>query len=96
MLRALKWAFDIGVRQERVRIAAYLQHEGEVAAHERDRAMEILSRASEVGTVKKSHQEKMQFTIAVNNRVQQIIQGIFDSSQDWIPGASVMYPEDKK
>lgn len=98
MRKMLKWAYDLGIRHERVRIASHLQLESTRAHNSMDRDMEFMRVMNESPKIKvsKSAKEKLDFNIAVNHRVQQIIQNMFESSPDkWIPGASVMFPDDE-
>lgn len=97
MIKAFKWAYDLGIRHERVRIAAHLQLEAQRATNSMDRDIDFMRVMAESPKiqVKKSVKEKLDFNIAVNNRVQTIIQDMFKQSNDyWIPGASVMFPDD--
>lgn len=92
MLRALKWAYDIGVRQERTRIAAQLQGRQQGARFEEDMMQDMLRRELDRPKPRKHIAERLEFQKAVVHRVDQIIDEIFRPNGEYIP-TSVMFPE---
>lgn len=94
-LRALKWAHDLGIRQERVRIASHLQLKGQQARISNDTMLEMLKENADRKKPNKQEGSRLEFAIAVNDRVQEIIQEMFeDQGGQWLSGASVMFPDD--
>lgn len=94
MLRLAKWAYDLGVRQERVRIASHLQVHAQ-GARVSNNAMDNMFR--EEATKKRPNKGKLsqiEFDRAVQSRVEIIIEDIFNPKGDWVPGASIMFPDD--
>lgn len=97
MLKTLKWVYDLGVRQERTRIASYLQLEAQRAGIQRDTALDMLrERADSKKPFSKERKAKLDFSIAVNDRVADIIHTMFMGEQHYEMGASFMYPEDER
>lgn len=93
MLKTLKWVYDLGVRQERVRIASHLQIEAQRAKAHRETVRDIFTDSPKIS---KSRREKLQLAEAVDNRIQEIINNMFeDNSGHWVSGASLMFPDDK-
>lgn len=92
MLRALKWAYDLGVRQERVRIASHLEmvRSGAVVSQEGFRNM-----LNEDPSMTKTRKDRLKFNMAVSQKVEQIISDIFRDDGQWVPGSSLMFPDDK-
>lgn len=96
MFKSLKFLYDLGIRHERIRIAAHLQHRLDMVSNSIDRDMDIMRAIPDNHSKQsKSAHEKIQFKRAVNNHVQAIINEIFNAQGDWIPGASLMFPDDK-
>ena len=95
MFKALKWAYDIGVRQERVRIAAQLQMRASALHYETESNYDLL-RDSTKRTPSKSTKERLNFQIAVNNRVKSIINEMFTPKGEWINDESIMFPNEKE
>lgn len=95
MFKILKWAYDMGVRQERVRIAAQLQLRVSSLQNATDFNYDILRNITD-NTVKKTAKEKIKFNIAVHNKVKSIINEIFTPKGEWINDESIMFPNDKE
>lgn len=90
MFRALKWAYDLGVRQERVRISAHLQNRSRQAEFYQATMYDKLRNEKTSDRNKKI----LDFDMAVERKVQQIIEDIMRPQFD-IPGGSLMFPDDK-
>lgn len=97
MLKTLKWVYDLGVRQERARIASHLRLEAQRAKISRDTTEDMLRESlSKSSKTSKSRREKLDFAIAVDNKVQEIIHNLFDEQGGhYVMGASLMFPDDK-
>ena len=95
MFKALKWAYDMGVRQERVRIAAQLQLRVSSLQNATDFNYDILRNITDK-PVQKTAKEKIKFNIAVHNQVKSIINEIFTPKGEWINDESIMFPNDKE
>ncbi len=91
MLKALKWAYDLGVRQERVRISAQLQLEGTRSRVHQDSILDMLRNDEKVSIKKR---DRLDFEVAVSARIQDIISTLFEPQGDWIKGSSIMFPDD--
>lgn len=90
MLKLVKWAYDLGIRHERIRIASHLQAKAHQSGLNRDVVLDMLR---ENAKMPKKRAERLDFEIAVSNRVEEIINEMFDSQGDWRPGASLMFPD---
>jgi hypothetical protein len=93
MLKILKWSYDLGVRQERVRIAAHLQVEGQRATTMSEQAEFMIRDNMELKTFKEKRLKRFELEADVNHRVEEIIRDIFQNKGDWIPGASLIFPD---
>lgn len=97
MLKTLKWVYDLGVHQERVRIAAHLQREIHHAQLSNEIAMNMLSEIADSKKPNKARMQRLDFSIAVNDRVREIISDIFKQNNgEWVDGGSIMFPEEEK
>lgn len=86
MLKTLKWVYETGVKQERVRIASHLQ----IILRE----LEIFDQNSYLA--KDVEQSKnSEFGRAVNNRLIEIIRGILEPKSEYITTTSIMFPEER-
>lgn len=96
MLKTLKWVYDLGVRQERVRISSHLQLAVQLNKTSNDAMLGMLSDDAGRKKSSKSRKERLEFELAVNNKVQEIINTMYeDSGGHWITGSSLMFPDDK-
>jgi len=95
MFKALKWAYNIGVRQERVRIAAQLQLRANELHYQIEMDLDVLRDSTE-RTPRKSTKERLKFQIAVNGRVKSIINELFTPKGEWINDESIMFPDNKE
>lgn len=97
MLKTLKWVYDLGVKQERVRISAHLQNFAQgrrvTSSVMDDMLREEMSRPKP----NKKRLERLEFDRAVAREVDEIIEGIFRPNGEYVP-TSLMFPEveDKK
>lgn len=93
MLKLLKWAYDLGVRQERVRIASHLR----LMSTENRSRLNILDEMMSIPIASKkeiSERQHQDFERAIRHEVQEIIDAITEARGDWVPGASIMFPGD--
>lgn len=97
MLKTLKWVYDLGVKQERVRIAAHLQ-----AAAQGHRVTNQVMNDMVLDEMRKSKPnkraiERLEFNRAVAGEIDEIIDQIFRPHGEYVP-TSLMFPEieDKK
>lgn len=94
MIKTLKWIYDLGIRHERVRIASHLQLASQQARTSNESMMDMMRDLGEKKFSKK-RSERLEFNVAVNDRVQVIIQDMFQTSDTWVSGASIMFPDDE-
>lgn len=95
MLKTLKWVYNLGVTQERTRIANHLQIHAQ-GARNNIAVMDDMFRAERERTKpRKSNLERLDFDRAVNHRVEEIINEMFESHGDWRPGASILFPDEE-
>lgn len=95
MLKTLKWVYDLGIRHERTRIASHLRVASTATMTNREIMTDMLDEEMTRGKPSKKRKERLEFDIAVNHKVLDIINDMFDAKGDWIPGASLMFPDDK-
>jgi len=95
MFKVLKWAYDMGVRQERVRIAAQLQMRVSALHYQRKMDLDVLRDSTE-RTPRKPTKERLKFQIAVSDQVKSIINEMFTPKGEWINDESIMFPNDKE
>jgi hypothetical protein len=95
MLRALKWAYDLGIRHERVRIASHLQVRASHLLDSRDTALSMLSNNADLKRPNKNTAKKLEFKIAVEDQVRDLIHEMFTDNGHYVSGASIMFPDDE-
>lgn len=95
MLRTLKWVYNLGVKQERTRIAAYLEQVGHEARTEREQLDYMIRDNKELKAFKEKRMKQLEFNEAVNARIQVIISDMFQDNGQWRPGASIIFPEEE-
>lgn len=97
MLKTLKWVYDLGVKQERVRIAAHLQNFAQGARVTNSVMDDMLREEMRRPKPNKRRLERLDFDRAVAHKVDEIIEGIFRPNGEYVP-TSLMFPEveDKK
>lgn len=88
MLKALRWAYSLGVRNERHRIATYL-------SSARSQRLDDLRFGPPLPDKELSDNKKRKAELkkAVDSEVIDIIAGLFNSQDKWVRGESVMFPE---
>lgn len=92
MLKTLKWVYDLGVRQERVRIAGHLQVRANGMRMERDIMDNMLREEFDRPKQRRGRIERLEFNKAVSHRVEEIINDIFHPKGEYI-ATSIMFPE---
>lgn len=91
MLKALKWAYTLGVRQERIRIAAHLTNQQ--GSRQMAEARHLEQARNET---KQSKKDRAMWNAAVDAEIQHLIREILEpNSGEWNPGKSIMFPDDK-
>lgn len=90
-LKSLKWAHNLGVKQERQRIAAELQLQQQRARTFNEVAMGML-RDTPQKELTKQRRQRLDLQIAVNNRIQEIVDELF-RAEELIAGSSIMFPD---
>lgn len=89
MLKLLKWAYGLGVRQERVRIAAHLSKMASDSAVHQQQLYDDLRRDPQP---RKKQADKLKFKLEVEDRIGHIIQEIITPKLSRMD--SIMFPED--
>jgi hypothetical protein len=94
MLKTLKWVYDLGVKQERVRIAralenTYNQQKGVASA-----GYNMLDDPE--ARMTKERQRKLQFEVAVAVNTQEIVSAILNPGVDYDVKPSIMFPKEEK
>lgn len=96
-LKALKWSYKLGTDRERERIAGYLQLQIRKTRTFNDAAMEMLRDPTSKKEITKKRKERLEFQMAVNDQLQEIVNSLFiPENEQYIPGSSVMFPDEKK
>jgi hypothetical protein len=100
MLKTIKFIYRLGVKNERQRIAAFLQtaqnrRYDHVRELERSLGMKYRE-GDEAGTMAEVEERRAKEQIAVDNAVIDIISQLFSSEERIERGGSVMFPEEKK
>lgn len=93
MLRLVKWAYDLGIRHERVRIAAHLQAHAQGARVQHSVMDDMFREEMSRPKPNKKRLERLEFDRAVARQVDELIQDIFHPKGEWQPVASIMFPE---
>lgn len=91
MLRTLKWAYDLGVKQERERIAAYLRRRADgsrIAAESYDAAF--------INAKGKARKDKLARASAVELQIGLIINDILAPDWEQQMTSSIMFPDEGK
>lgn len=92
MLKTLKWVYDLGVRQERTRIASHLQLRAQgqrISAAVMD---DMFRDEMQKSRPNKRAIERLDFDRAVARQVDEIIDEIFRPNGEYMP-TSLMFPE---
>lgn len=91
MLKLVKWAYSLGVRQERIRISAHLQNVSRQAEFSHMDMFDKMENARTSKTVR----QRLDFDMAVEKKIKDIVNDILlPQSSDYF-GYSVMFPDDK-
>ena len=94
MLKLAKWAYSLGVKQERVRIARALEGELHLQRMSLSIGHDMYSDKSSNMTEKRKSRLKQD--LEVGERVGAIVEAIMRPNQEYVPGASVMFPNNDK
>lgn len=95
MLKLAKWAYDLGIRHERVRLAAHLQLHSTGARNSVNTINDMFSEEMSKSKPNKNRLQRMEFDRAVNHRIGEIIQDMFqDTGGYYVSGTSIMFPDD--
>src|SRR5687768_1548340 len=95
MLQLVKWAYSLGVRNERHRIANYLQNAQAQrwdGIHDMERQLGVMRSKGENSDLTEI-EKKMQRKIVIDREIIDIISGIFHAEEKYQRGESVMFPE---
>lgn len=92
MFKIFKWLYNLGVSQERTRIAREL--ESELAR--RTASVFAYGRASGDNQLSKEKQQKLMYRRAVTEEVQDIVNHIMQPSFEPGTALSVMFPEESR
>lgn len=100
MFKAFKWAYDMGVRQERVRIAAQLQEvkrQLDVRLNDHNYQMQRpVTDKKELAERENQRKQYNEVRYATDTRVRDIIDKLFEAQWEQSWGRSIMFPEEKK
>lgn len=96
MLKALKWVYELGIRHERVRIASHLHLHATGARNSNSVLNDMFREEMSKPKPNKKRLERLDFERVVNHRIEEIINDMFQNNGQWIDGASIMFPEEKK
>lgn len=93
-LKALKWSYNLGVAQERQRIARALERENNQRMVASITSYDILQRdGSKLSSKRKT---RLEISNAVANEVNDIINTIMRPKQEYVAGASILFPDMKE
>lgn len=92
MLKTLKWVYDLGVKQERVRIAAHLQAAAQGKRVSSGVMADMFHDEMRKSRPNKRAIERLEFDRAVASEVDEIIDSIFRPNGEYVP-TSLMFPE---
>ena len=90
MYKLVKWAYDMGARQERVRVCAHLQNIGRQADF---RNADMFDRMRDPKIAQRSKQ-RLEFDIEVERRIKDVIEAIMRPQSEHY-AYSIMFPNDK-
>lgn len=91
MLKVLKWAYDLGVRQERVRISAHLQNVSRQSEYAMAENYDMLRNDK----TSKQRKVRAELNMEVDRRIKETIDAIMrPQSSDYL-NYSIMFPNDK-
>lgn len=90
-LKVLKWAYNLGVEHERKRIAAVLQNEADMVGQRHNELYRELNKHPD-----EPSREEISANLAVTEKVRLLINNLFYAQDQYIPGASIMFPKEEK
>lgn len=97
MLKTLKWVYNLGVVQERQRIAAELQLQQQRARTFNEAALDMLHDPASKKEVTQKRKQRLELQMAVNNRIEEIVNEMFRTEGgEWVNASSIMFPDDGK
>ena len=89
--KLISWAYELGVKHERARIAAALSNELAFAdRHERN----VMARLNARPNPETEIREKID--LEATNKIRAMIHHLFHSEGEWVAGKSIMFPEEDK
>jgi len=94
MLKLVKWAYDLGIRHERVRIAAHLQVHSTNAGNSISAMDDMFREEMSKSKPNKNRLQRLEFDKAVNHRVREMITDMFHDNGQYVYGNSIMFPDD--
>ena len=92
-INILKWVYDLGVNNERNRIAAYLDR---TALQVRADYTDDLDCLRGEDNMSKRNMVSLEKSIELQQQVERIIRGLFKSEHTYVTGESIMFPKGKK
>lgn len=93
-LKLLKWVYELGVQQERTRIARHL--EWEMSHRSFDQEVRMMMLTDEDSKMSKSRKEKLARSADISREVTDIIDRIFRGEPVNHAYTSIMFPEEEK
>lgn len=94
MLKTLKWVYELGVKQERNRIARYLEAEAARVGNEYGIEHDMLREMRD--TDKKARRQRLELKHAVTMRVSEIVNNILQPHFEDRTGFSIMFPDEEQ
>jgi len=91
MFKALKWAYDLGIRHERIRISAHLQNISRQADYFEERSFAALHDDKTSKRVK----SRLDFELAVESKIKATVESIMKPQTSDYWGYSIMFPDDE-
>lgn len=92
MLKTLKWIYNLGVNQERTRLAAYLDTARHQASIQHSTMYDMMHNDAPKMSAKRK--DRLAFDMAVEQRVEEIINGMFRADEQYVMGSSILYPDE--
>lgn len=94
MLKTLKWVYDLGVKQERNRIARYLEAEASGTGAEYSVERDMLQDMRNIDS--KTRKQRLELKHAVTIRVSEIVNNVLRPRYEDRASFSVMFPDDEQ
>lgn len=92
-LSVLKWAYDLGVKQERQRIARLLEHTATNSIDYIDTAYNMLA---DEKSMSKARKDKLAKRVEINSAVRDIIAVIMSPKQDYVVTEPLLFQDEEK